>query len=434
MNDLQNDKPPHHALAFFRWFCKTEFREDIEGDLVEAFNRRITRLGTRKAKWLFVKDVILLFRPGIIGSMKIGSQQKNDNMKAVNWKKLVGLNLLVVLLILSPFIPGPSNSLVLVFSFSGQITAFIGLILIPIGLAWTIFEIRKMNRTNKKPVDQRTHYQIAVAVALFTALIFLLGVVFLPNPGPKMIFFIGFLFVLSAFILAKHYIRNWENKNGQIHDHGTSIILASSATTCMIFIGLGTSLFVFTSLGIVGGIIALILMSVTLFWTIRQIRNLAEASIPKFNRMPLYLLTIPIIAFITHMFIREPASGFSRSFAIKRSQALISAIEDHKNKTGQYPSSLEDLNSPGLKKIPKPLIMGIDKFRYNKINDYYSISFSQWPDLGLEEIVLYDKDDLRNNLTGEYAKYNYQFDLCRIKGAFANYDTRYSNWKYYHVD
>ena len=38
------------------------------------------------------------------------------------------------------------------------------------------------------------------------------------------------------------------------------------------------------------------------------------------------------------------------------------------------------------------------------------------------------------NLTGEFAKYNYDLDLCRVKGAFAIRDTRYDNWKYYLCD
>jgi hypothetical protein len=193
-------------------------------------------------------------------------------------------------------------------------------------------------------------------------------------------------------------------------------------------------MFVFTSLGIASGITAFIIVTIGLLWMIRQIGNLKHADATRFNSAPVYLLTIPVIAFITHMFIREPASGFSREFAIERSEKLISAIEDYKQKTGQYPASLEELKSPSSKKMLKPLIMGIDKFRYNKINDRYSISFSQWPDLGLEEIVLYDKDNLKNNLSGQFAKYDYKFDLWRIKGAFAHYDTRHTNWRYYHVD
>ncbi len=79
--------------------------------------------------------------------------------------------------------------------------------------------------------------------------------------------------------------------------------------------------------------------------------------------------------------------------------------------------------------------MGILDFRYHKIDDDYSLSFSQWLEFGsLEEIVLYDKNSLRNNLKGAFAKYDYAFDLCRVKGAFESHDTNDDYWRYYLVD
>jgi hypothetical protein len=84
--------------------------------------------------------------------------------------------------------------------------------------------------------------------------------------------------------------------------------------------------------------------------------------------------------------------------------------------------------------IPSPSVMGIRNFRYNKINDHYSLSFSQWLEFGLlEEIVLYDKDNIRNKLTGSYAKDDYSLDLCRIKGAFKVHDAN-NGWQYYWLD
>lgn len=79
--------------------------------------------------------------------------------------------------------------------------------------------------------------------------------------------------------------------------------------------------------------------------------------------------------------------------------------------------------------------MGIVNFRYNKINEDYSLSFSQWLEWGsLEVIVLYDKNNLRDNLKGRFAEWDYSFDLCRTKGAFASYDTKFENWRYYLCD
>ncbi|MTI38292.1 ABC transporter permease [Fulvivirga lutimaris] len=58
--------PPKLPLRFFRWFCNPDFVEDLEGDLFERFERRVEKKSTRSARWGFTKDVIRLFRPGII--------------------------------------------------------------------------------------------------------------------------------------------------------------------------------------------------------------------------------------------------------------------------------------------------------------------------------------------------------------------------------
>ncbi|EAZ82826.1 putative FtsX-related transmembrane transport protein [Algoriphagus machipongonensis] len=42
----------------------------IEGDLFEVYERNLETLGKRKADWRFIKDVLLLFRPGIIRPRK----------------------------------------------------------------------------------------------------------------------------------------------------------------------------------------------------------------------------------------------------------------------------------------------------------------------------------------------------------------------------
>jgi hypothetical protein len=176
------------------------------------------------------------------------------------------------------------------------------------------------------------------------------------------------------------------------------------------------------------------LIALGLTLTIKEIKNLKNPG-GKFNPVPIYLITIPLIAFLARVYLVGPVSDYSRSFAIKRSEVLIGSIEEYKNREGQYPESIRELETRYKTKIPNPFIMGILDFRYNKINDHYSISFSQWLEWGsLEEIVLYDKDNLRNNLTGGYAKYDYGFDLCRVQGAFAVRDTKYDNWQYYLVD
>ncbi len=61
------------APSFFRkllkWFCKPSLYPYLEGDLLEHFDEKVTTHGLRNARWRFAKDVIKLFRPGIIRSI-----------------------------------------------------------------------------------------------------------------------------------------------------------------------------------------------------------------------------------------------------------------------------------------------------------------------------------------------------------------------------
>ncbi|MEM6845676.1 MAG: ABC transporter permease [Bacteroidota bacterium] len=63
--------PPKLALRFFRWFCRSEYLEEIEGDMEELYEERVKERGERKANLRFALDVLLLFRPGIIRSFTL---------------------------------------------------------------------------------------------------------------------------------------------------------------------------------------------------------------------------------------------------------------------------------------------------------------------------------------------------------------------------
>jgi putative ABC transport system permease protein len=76
MRSHDDNAPSKFWLKFFRWFCRAEYKEDIEGDLLERFDHRVEKQGAKVAKKLFVKDVLRLFRPSMIGKSK-GKQQLN---------------------------------------------------------------------------------------------------------------------------------------------------------------------------------------------------------------------------------------------------------------------------------------------------------------------------------------------------------------------
>ncbi len=66
MNAPRDTRPPRWMLNFFRWYCNRDFQEDIEGDLIERYQRSLNVNGKKKAYWHFLRDVLSLFRPGII--------------------------------------------------------------------------------------------------------------------------------------------------------------------------------------------------------------------------------------------------------------------------------------------------------------------------------------------------------------------------------
>ncbi len=67
---MNNSSPPKFILKIFRRYCRPEYLEDLEGDLIERFEKKASESNLRSAKWGFTKDVIKLFRPGIIKSFK----------------------------------------------------------------------------------------------------------------------------------------------------------------------------------------------------------------------------------------------------------------------------------------------------------------------------------------------------------------------------
>jgi putative ABC transport system permease protein len=57
---------PAFALRLLRWFCPDHQLEEIEGDLIQQFERDVSTFGEGKARKRFVWNAIRFFRPGII--------------------------------------------------------------------------------------------------------------------------------------------------------------------------------------------------------------------------------------------------------------------------------------------------------------------------------------------------------------------------------
>jgi putative ABC transport system permease protein len=85
--------PPRQFLKLFRWYCHPRLVDHIEGDLIEVYNQRLTRMGKRKADIRFLIDVLLLFRPGIIRPRKpyqhINHYGMYKSYFKIGWRKLL---------------------------------------------------------------------------------------------------------------------------------------------------------------------------------------------------------------------------------------------------------------------------------------------------------------------------------------------------------
>src|SRR5688572_15242389 len=85
--------PPAFPFRLLKWLCKPEYHSDIEGDLLELYNRRVAKFGRRRAGFLLFKDVILLLRPGIIrpleGSENLITGAMFRSYFKIGWRNLL---------------------------------------------------------------------------------------------------------------------------------------------------------------------------------------------------------------------------------------------------------------------------------------------------------------------------------------------------------
>lgn len=57
--------PPRYMIIFLRWFCPDHLLEEIEGDLIQKFERDLGKFGADKARQRFVWNTLRFFRAGI---------------------------------------------------------------------------------------------------------------------------------------------------------------------------------------------------------------------------------------------------------------------------------------------------------------------------------------------------------------------------------
>ncbi len=89
---MDSSKPPKLILCLLKWFCKPKYHIDIEGDLLEHYERDFQLYGKRIADLRFFKQTFLLFRPSIIRAPDIGSGFAQTSMLKnyfkVSWRSM----------------------------------------------------------------------------------------------------------------------------------------------------------------------------------------------------------------------------------------------------------------------------------------------------------------------------------------------------------
>ena len=85
-------QPPKRALKFLRWFCREDYLEEVEGDLIEVFELQSIR-SPQKAKKQFTRSVIKYFRPEFIKAFTIGQNSNSTTMfrndLKIAWRQLL---------------------------------------------------------------------------------------------------------------------------------------------------------------------------------------------------------------------------------------------------------------------------------------------------------------------------------------------------------
>ncbi len=107
-------QPSKIVLDLFRWYCRPEYHDNIEGDLIELYHIRVVDKGVGYANIMLWMDIILLFRPSIIKPFSFFNLLKGpfmiqNNLK-IAWRQL-RKNSYVTLINLSGLIIGMTAAL-----------------------------------------------------------------------------------------------------------------------------------------------------------------------------------------------------------------------------------------------------------------------------------------------------------------------------------
>lgn len=163
----------------------------------------------------------------------------------------------------------------------------------------------------------------------------------------------------------------------------------------------------------------LLLVPVGLIWTYFDLKRRKKDNTKHIRSIAILLWTIPIVIFLTSVYLADLTRDISRKIAISNADKLISAIEYFKSGKGEYPNNLDELKPAYLESIPSTWIIGIPWYGYQKTEQSYKVVFTQNVILGFNfEVVEYSPT---NDHKAE--------GTCQTL-----YDCGREHWKYYIYD
>jgi len=144
MSKEKDIQPPRWAGRILEWYCKPELMEDLQGDLHEYFERNVASKGLRRAKLIYVIDVLKFFRIYTV-------------------RRLEFINLLINWLMLGSYIKTSGRNIVRNKLFSAiniiglSISMCVGLLLI--GVLSDIFSYDKFHENRSRIYRINSHYE-----------------------------------------------------------------------------------------------------------------------------------------------------------------------------------------------------------------------------------------------------------------------------------
>lgn len=140
--EQSKNQPPSWAMALLHFIVKVEFREEIEGDLLEKYQSDRQRYGQKVARRRFYAQLFSILK------FNFSVNLNYCDMKPYNWSLLLLITLAIMVASVAPFFTGPGNDFSHNVSQFAQTIGYIGLPFVPFGLIWLIVEFR--NKKGKK--------------------------------------------------------------------------------------------------------------------------------------------------------------------------------------------------------------------------------------------------------------------------------------------